>query len=254
MFITDNQTIKISDSKPVDITIKNDANLIVEIENTDSVDMKVKVQENVKANILIFNHQQKTLDYKDEYQIYGHVNIAYVQLDDCDLTVNSNYYLQQTESSVNVRSAIIARNKKVFNINTYHNKGNTYAKIDNYGIADGNGLCQLVVTNTINKGTKGCQTFQTSRILTYSSKAIGKILPILKIDENDVQASHAASIGKPNQQAIFYLQSRGLTYQQALNLISIGYLLPVSQVVEDKVVNELIREEIERKVSQTCLM
>lgn len=233
-----------------------DSNVIIDISNQReaSISLVMKINQNVNANVLVINNANANLKLDDKYMIEGNLHLAYVQLNDYDVAVNSNYHLDNDYSELKVRSAILSNVTKTFNINTYHNKQNTIAHIDNYGIINKEGKCELVVSNKIEKGTIGCQTHQTSRILTYSNKAIGKILPILLIDENDVAASHAASIGKPNEEEIFYLQSRGLTYNEALNLISIGYLMPVSQVIKDEKINELLSQEIEKKVNETCSM
>ena len=41
--------------------------------------------------------------------------------------------------------------------------------------------------------------------------------PILEIDEYDVVAGHGASVGDVSQEEIYYLMSRGLTYEQSKN-------------------------------------
>lgn len=44
--------------------------------------------------------------------------------------------------------------------------------------------------------------------------------------------------------------SRGLTLQQCTALLSAGYLLPVADVIEDPQVQEVLRAELERKLSE----
>ena len=78
----------------------------------------------------------------------------------------------------------------------------------------------------------------------------GIVFPKLLIDENDVEASHAASVGQANEEHIFYLQSRGLTYIEALRLMIMGYLAPVISEIEDKEIQEELMKEIEAKVNE----
>ena len=63
--------------------------------------------------------------------------------------------------------------------------------------------------------------------------------PILKIDENEVQASHGAVVGQLNSDHMFYLMSRGLTKEEARMIITLGYLKPISvnfsQDIQDKI-------------------
>ena len=68
------------------------------------------------------------------------------------------------------------------------------------------------------------------------------------IDENDVKASHALTIGQPDADQLYYLQSRGLSTKQAVGLLSVGYFLPVIDLVEDEELKDSLRQEMESKV------
>ena len=50
------------------------------------------------------------------------------------------------------------------------------------------------------------------------------INPNLLIEENDVIANHAALIGKFNEAEIFYLMSRGIKREDAIGLLTRGFL------------------------------
>ena len=52
-----------------------------------------------------------------------------------------------------------------------------------------------------------------------------EIKPNLYIDCSDVEASHSALIDKFTFDEIFYLQSRGISYDEALKLLIKGFLL-----------------------------
>ena len=74
------------------------------------------------------------------------------------------------------------------------------------------------------------------------------VIPLLLIDENDVKASHALTIGQPDADQLYYLQSRGLSTKQAVGLLSVGYFLPVIDLVEDEELKDSLRQEMESKV------
>jgi Fe-S cluster assembly protein SufD len=79
------------------------------------------------------------------------------------------------------------------------------------------------------------------------------VLPKLFIDNNDVQAGHAQSIGQVDAEQLYYLQTRGLNRDEATKLIVYGYLYPVAEVIADEKLRELFLDEIREKVNQTCL-
>ena len=63
----------------------------------------------------------------------------------------------------------------------------------------------------IEKGATKANGQQTERVLMLSPKARGDANPILLIDEDDVKAGHAASVGQVNEEQVYYLMSRGIS-------------------------------------------
>lgn len=66
--------------------------------------------------------------------------------------------------------------------------------------------------------------FLEQRALILDSGGEAKFRPLLEIEADDVKASHAASVGKINEDEIFYLMSRGISRQEAIELIANGFL------------------------------
>src|SRR5690625_1984990 len=81
----------------------------------------------------------------------------------------------------------------------------------------------------IDDGASGANAEQESRILMLSKGARGDANPILLIDEDDVTAGHAASVGRIDELQMYYLQSRGITPDEAKRLIIHGCLAPVAK-------------------------
>ena len=82
-----------------------------------------------------------------------------------------------------------------------------------------------------------------------SDKARGDANPILLIDENDVTAGHAASVGRVDPEEMYYLMSRGLRKQDAERLVIRGFLGSVIAAIPIKAVRDELVEVIERKLS-----
>ncbi|MGL5915281.1 MAG: SufD family Fe-S cluster assembly protein, partial [Culicoidibacterales bacterium] len=73
--------------------------------------------------------------------------------------------------------------------------------------------------------------------------------PILLIDEHDVTAGHAASVGRIDAETLYYLQSRGLTNQEANALVTLGFLMPLLESITDQTLREKLLQVIETKVN-----
>lgn len=70
----------------------------------------------------------------------------------------------------------------------------------------------------------GTDAYQTSRNLLLSSDARADTVPNLKIEANEVKCSHGASVARPNDEEIFYMQCRGITRSEAERLLVSGFL------------------------------
>jgi Fe-S cluster assembly protein SufD len=91
---------------------------------------------------------------------------------------------------------------------------------------------------------------QTCRNIVLSEHAKADAIPNLEIEANDVRCGHAASVGPVDEDAVFYLESRGIPADEAERLILTGFFQEVlDRVTIDEVRRggELaIQEELER--------
>jgi Fe-S cluster assembly protein SufD len=65
--------------------------------------------------------------------------------------------------------------------------------------------------------------YQSSHNLLLSSKARADAVPILEIEADDVRCKHGATTGRLDDDQIFYLMSRGLSYQEAQRMVVQGF-------------------------------
>lgn len=106
------------------------------------------------------------------------------------------------------------------------------------------------ILNSITKIEKGASKSngqQSGKVLMLNPKARGDANPILLIDENDVVAGHAASVGRVDPMQIFYLMSRGISKEEAEKLIVYGFLGTVISNIPSKSLKEQLDRVIERK-------
>ena len=98
-------------------------------------------------------------------------------------------------------------------------------------------------------GTKSMAN-QESRVLMLSENARGDANPILLIDEDDVEAGHAASVGRVDPEQLYYLMTRGISQREAERLVIHGFLDPVVRELPIEDVKRQLREVIELKVNK----
>ena len=100
----------------------------------------------------------------------------------------------------------------------------------------------------IEKGAKDADAQQESRLLMFSDGARGDANPILLIEEYEVTAGHAASVGQIDEEQLYYLMSRGIHRKEAMRLAIRGFLGPVIEAIPLDSVREELIENIERKL------
>ncbi|MBI4080589.1 MAG: SufD family Fe-S cluster assembly protein [Candidatus Levybacteria bacterium] len=85
----------------------------------------------------------------------------------------------------------------------------------------------------IRKGAKNANGFFDSKVLLFDD-AKGRSVPSLEIDENEVKAGHASTIGRPDALQLLYLRSRGLSEEEAESLIVTGFFDQIKRLLPEK--------------------
>lgn len=141
-----------------------------------------------------------------------------------------------SESNLKLVTLGTNNQKSYFNSELINQGLNTNADILQHGVLLDESHIVFNGVGSIVKGASGSNAYQSSRLLTLSDKAKSDANPMLLIDENDVAAGHGASLGKIDEEQIYYLKSRGLSYKEASRLLVHGFLSPViEQLKVDKV-------------------
>src|SRR3989304_275486 len=86
----------------------------------------------------------------------------------------------------------------------------------------------------INRGAKNTDTYFREDALLLSKEAKAEAIPSLEIDENEVKAGHASTVGPVDPEQIFYLMSRGVTQTEAKRMVVQGYFHSVSELLLTK--------------------
>ena len=129
----------------------------------------------------------------------------------------------------------INEDKKKFKISFSHYGAKSFADMQNYGVVLNQSTLIFTGDSTIYEEVKGAETHQTARIIVFDAGSRAQADPILNIYHNDViAASHAATVGRVNAEHLYYLNTRGLTGNEAKQLITKGYLMPILDEIDDE--------------------
>lgn len=130
-----------------------------------------------------------------------------------------------------------------FSIKVNHLKDNTHSELFNHGVNVGNNKLDFFVEGIVPKESEKCICNQENQIINMSD---GKstICPNLLIDNYDVDSNHSAYIGKFSEDKLFYLMSRGISFDEANRLLLNGFLINSDSIDLHKI--DLFIKEIEK--------
>lgn len=235
-----------------ELEFKSDENITIFL-NSETSNSSV-IFENGIYNVLVFNSTNYNVSLSENITVKNaKLNITYLDLNSYDFKQNTNIDVYE-DSILNVNSIYLGiKNKKIiFNINNLVKNSKSY--INNNVVCLNDASFELDIIGNIKKGAKKSVCKQTSNCLTFESPKLAKVLPVLNIDENDVEAKHALSSGTLDEEVLFYMNSRGLDKKDALALILVSYLLPNDDFYKGFAEGNLIKDITNKKVSDLCLI
>ena len=86
--------------------------------------------------------------------------------------------------------------------------------------------------------------YQLSKAILLDETSEFNAKPELEIYADDVKCSHGSASGSLDENSIFYLMSRGLSYQQSKELLINGFLLDVIEKITDLEVKNFVKNII----------
>lgn len=116
--------------------------------------------------------------------------------------------------------------------NSFHKVPNTTSNILVKGVLNDASSAVYRGKIKINKNAQNTNSYLSDHTLIMGDDAVSNSIPSLEIDAHEVSASHGATIGRPNDDEIFYLMARGLNKNQAERLIIQGYFSPIIEKIK----------------------
>ena len=94
----------------------------------------------------------------------------------------------------------------------------------------------------VRKKAQKTNAFQSNNNILLSDEAKINTKPQLEIWADDVKCSHGCTVGQLDKEAIFYLQSRGISREKAISML----LGAFSEEIIEKIENQFIKQKIKK--------
>lgn len=131
-----------------------------------------------------------------------------------------------------------------------HIGDNTKCDMDSRAVVDDKSRSVYEGLQKVGGSAEDTQSFQDEKALMLSDKAEADASPKLMIENPDVEASHAASAGNIPEDELHYMESRGISGEDAQRLVVKGFFEPVMDQIKLPKLKKKIREEVSKKLSR----
>ena len=229
--------------KNVTATILNEE--IYLINQCINIVCETHIDKNTKLEII--NHSEKP-NTKQIYNFYGCIKqnskLNHHVLDISGNLLKNNYYidLEESGSEYLFNGLNISNHKQHYDnyIQINHNSPHTISNLNYKIIANQNSKSILFAKSIINKNSFNSEAYQKNNNLILSDKARVHSNPQLEIYNDDVKCSHGSATGQIDDDAIYYMRTRGIDEQTAKKLILNSFIDEIiNQIPESKIQDNL---------------
>ena len=119
-------------------------------------------------------------------------------------------------------------------------------------IADERGRVVFKGRVKVHPGAQKTNAQQLNQNLLLSSQAEVDAKPELEIYADDVKCSHGSTVGQLNEEALFYLRSRGLSFSEAQHLLTCAFATNVLDDIPDSDVSEFFKRMVIENLTNEC--
>lgn len=116
------------------------------------------------------------------------------------------------------------------------------------GVLDGKSRGAFTGYVLVRQDSQKTNAFQSNKNIVISEDARINTNPFLEIYADDVKCSHGASVGSLDQNALFYLRSRGIEKKKARDILLSAFALDALVNMKNENFKELITAEIEKSL------
>jgi len=121
-------------------------------------------------------------------------------------------------------------------------------------LADGSGVGVFNGRIHIHRGADDSHSDLNTANLLLSESARINVKPELEIYAEEVTASHGATIGQLDDEALFYLRSRGLPGSEAAALLKSGFAALPLQAIGNEMIRQWILDELKQALSMVQII
>ena len=216
--------------------------------------IKINALENSKIDVIVVNTMNKNSNNFEAYEniIESNASVNYTIIDIGGKNSITNYYsnILGEKAKNDLKTIYLGAENNIKDLNYIAElRGKqSFIDIEVQGALSGNAKKNFKGTIDFKKGCKKAKGNENEFCMLLSEKARSIALPMLLCTESDVEGNHSTASGKVDNQELFYIMSRGLSYNEAVKLIVKARFNKILSRIADEDLRNEITEEIEERL------
>ena len=136
-----------------------------------------------------------------------------------------------------------------YNDVSVHTGRDTLCEMHTAGVLTGSADKILRGTVDFQRGAKRGVGHESEDVLLFSPSARNRTAPLILCGEEEVEGQHAASVGRLDENKLYYLRSRGLSEAQARRLMVDARFAPAIDKIPLDSLQDEVRENVARRLN-----
>ena len=126
------------------------------------------------------------------------------------------------------------------NFVVYHTGKKTTSRMDASGVLREHGRKLFRGTIDFRKGAAGAVGNEKEDVLLLDDTVVNQTIPLILCEEEDVEGNHGATIGKLDEELLFYLESRGIPEAEVYEMMAKARIDAISSRIADEATRKLV--------------
>jgi len=164
--------------------------------------------------------------------------------DNCSVTLEGG----GSTFEANVCYRLGGSEKYDLNCEAIHEGKRTQSAISASGVLSDKASKLVRGTIDFRTGCSGSVGNETEDVLLLSEEVRNQIVPVILCSEEDVVGNHGASVGRPDEGLLFYMETRGIDEETACRMLAQAKLDSVIGRIPDSRIRESVRDKIHAQV------
>lgn len=244
----------------LEIIAEKNLNIIIKYESKTEKEcfhngvIRLLAKENANVNITIVNLLNNSSNNFDSIEnvLQENANVNYTIIDIGAKNSVSNYYsnLMGNGAKNDLKTIYLGTENQVKDINYIaHTRGEkTEIDIDVQGALKDFSKKNFKGTIDFKKGCKNAKGNENEYCMMLSDTAKSIALPMLLCTEDNVEGNHSTSSGKVEPEILFYIMSRGISYKEAIKLITRARFGNIIERIQNEELKQEIFAQIDRRL------